>query len=134
MYVVHPKYIMKCAWTCLDDGPVLVVHEFESEYGLCCLDIISILDSNTGLFVATYSIFLNTIIGPVLVDTNNQDAVRPISDCHCKMSYSVLLSKSTVVCIVIQLIFYSILIQIKVSFLKESLAQSIIFNTAILGK
>ena len=112
----HPKYIIKWAWTCLDDGPMLVVHVFESGCGACCLDVgfrhtspgpdfgLGIWAANTGLFVATNNMFLNTIIRTNLVDTNNQDALRSISNCHCKMTYCFI---KQIYWIVIQLIFYS---------------------------
>ena len=63
---------MKWAWTCFHNGPVLVVDEFESGCGACCLDIgfrhtsadpafgLGIWAANAGLFVATYTICINT--------------------------------------------------------------------------
>ena len=122
-------------WTCAGHSwvwvwvwAVLSGHHFHFGLGIWA--------ANTGLFVATYNIFMNTIIWHVLIDTNNQDAVRPISDCHSKMSYSVLLSK--IYCCLyshtIDFLLLDYLNSDKVPFLKEGLAQSIIFNTAILGK
>ena len=80
----HPKYIMK--WeTCLDDGLVLVAHEFKSECGSCCLDIgfrhtspgpdfgLGIWAANTGLF------------SPVLFDTNGVQLVDRIHSPHAHM-------------------------------------------------